>query len=61
MLQFHAGLSLTDRCDDIQRRFGITIHKSTLRSYYIRNGVKVRAVDLHSVNKLNRSDEIRAQ
>lgn len=56
MLQLHAGLSLIDRCNDIQRRFGITLHFTTLRKYYLNNCVKMRAVDLHSVNKLNRSE-----
>ena len=48
-------------CNDIRRRFGVTLHRTTLRSYYVRNGVRVRAVDLHSVNKLSRADEIRSQ
>ena len=59
MLQFHAGMSLSDRCIDIQRRFGVILHVSSLREYYIRNGVRMRAVDLHSVNKMNRASEIR--
>ena len=61
MLQLHAGLSLIDRRNDIQRRLGVSLHTTTLRSYYIRNNVKVRTVDLHNVNKLNKADEIREQ
>ncbi len=30
-----------------------------LRSHYRRNGIRLRVVDLHSVNKINRADEIR--
>ena len=58
MLQLHAGLSLKDRCKDIHRRFEIVLHPSSLREYYVRNDVKMRVVDLHSVNKFNRASEI---
>ena len=61
MLQVHAGLSLTDRCVDLSRRLGITVSTSALRGYYMRKNVKVRAVDLHNVNKINRAGEIKQQ
>ena len=57
-LQRQASLPLRFRLPSIRIRHNVQIHTSTLRRYYLRNGIKFRSVDLHSINKYEDRERI---
>ena len=44
-------MNLKERVLDIRRRFNVSVSPSVLRSYYLRQKVSFRTVDLHVVKK----------
>ena len=59
ILQAHASMTLQERANAIRQLTGHSIHKSTVRRYYLSKNVKFKAVDVHSVNKLRKFEEIK--
>ena len=61
MLQQQCTYPLDERVHDLAANFNIHISRCTLRSYYLRNGIKFQSVNLHNTNKLTRELVIRQQ
>ena len=61
MLQHQYTYPLDERVHDLAANFNIHISRCTLRSYYLRNGIKFQSVNLHNTNKLTRELVIRQQ
>ena len=57
-LQTQAAYTLQRRVVDLRIKYGYRIAPSTLRRYYLANGIKFRSVNMHSVNKAANRDRI---
>ena len=53
MLQSHAALPLRQRVQLIKRKFKVQIAHVTLRSYYLKKGIKFMKVDTFSTRKIS--------
>ena len=60
LLQAQSHMSLRERSKDLEK-LGISISHDGLRKYYRRWDIRFKTVDLHSVNKINRAEQLKTQ